>query len=100
MPKVLKSHHVFFFNAFKSPGSTWEQDAETFQVSESYVFRLYGRKLKKVNEAHYKISKKYMGGERYSRFVPSSIMLGNIKTSLQAFIFCFQIVEAVSSESY
>ena len=99
MLKVLKSHHVSL-NAFKSLGSTWEQDAETFQVSESYVFRLYGRKLKKVNEAHYKILNKYMGRKRYSRFVPSSIMLGNIKTSLQAFIFCCQIVEAVSSESY
>ena len=44
MIKVLKSHPVFF-NVFKSLGSTWEHDAETFQVSESYVCRLYGRKL-------------------------------------------------------
>ena len=57
-----------------------------------------GESIKKVNEARYKISKKYMRRKRYSRFVPSSIMLGNIKTSLQAFIFCCQIVEAVSSE--
>ena len=45
-----------------------------------------GENLKKVNEARYKISKKYMRRKRYSKFVPSSIMLGNIKTSLQAFI--------------
>ena len=45
MLKVLKSHPVFF-NVFKSLSLTWEQDAETFQVSESYVCRLYGRKLK------------------------------------------------------
>ena len=35
-----------------------------------------GESLRKVNEARYKISKKYMR-KRYSRFVPSSIMLGN-----------------------
>ena len=44
MLKVLKSHPVFF-NVFKSLGSTWEQDAETFQVSESYICRPYGKKL-------------------------------------------------------
>ena len=45
MLKVLKSHPVFFFSVFKSLGSTWEQDTETFRVSESYVCRLFERKL-------------------------------------------------------
>ena len=63
--------------------------AETFQLSESYMYAdCTGESLKKVNEACYKISKKYMRRKHYSRFVPSSIMLGNIKTLLQAFIFC------------
>ena len=58
-----------------------------------------GESLKQVKEARYKISKN-VRRKRYSRFVPSSIMLRNIRTSLQAFIFCCQIVDAVSSESY
>ena len=37
-----------------------------------------GESLKKVNEARYKISIKYLRRKRYSRFVPSSIMHGNI----------------------
>ena len=44
MLKVLKSDPVYL-DAFKSTGSTWEQDAKTFRVFESYVCRLYGRKL-------------------------------------------------------
>ena len=44
MLKVSKSHPVYL-NAFKSLGSTWEQEAETFQVFGSYVCRLCGRKL-------------------------------------------------------
>ena len=44
MLKVLKSHPGYL-NAIKSPGSTWKHDSGTLQVFESYVCRLYGRKL-------------------------------------------------------
>ena len=75
-------------------GSTWEQDAETFQASESYVCRLYGRKLEESECSSLQNFKEIYEEKALS------IMLGNIKTSLQAFIFCCQIVDAVSSELY
>ena len=55
--KVVKSDSMYI-NEFKSLGLTWDLNAETFKILESYVCRLYGKKgEERVNAAHYKIFK-------------------------------------------
>ena len=55
--KVLKINYLYLA-AFKSLGSSWDLDDETFKILEGYVCRLYGRKKEeRVNEARYNMFK-------------------------------------------
>ena len=86
MLKVLKSHSVFF-QCIQITRINLGTRCRNLSRSLRVMYAdCTGESLKKVNEARYKISKKYMRRKHCSKFVPSSIMLGNIKASLQVFI--------------